>query len=128
MHRLNRSYLEFWIVFCTSQLRAWSSFLNPLRPHILQLRPEVLVDDLVPDLDIKGVGHLNKHVRIPRVHWDDVKFSVEFVPCRARLLLGRTCHARLISVLASDNILVDIGLVPRDELPVDGPLHFLTGH
>ena len=128
MHRLSRSYLEFQIVFCTSQLWAWSSFLNPLCPRIIQLQPEVLVDDLVPDLDIKGVGHLNKHVRIARVHWDDVKFSVEFVPCGAGLLLGRNFHARLISVLGSDNVPVDIGLVPRDELPVDGPLHFLTGH
>ena len=128
MHRLSHSYLEFRIVFCTGQLRAWSSFLNPLRPCILQLRPKVLVDNLVPDLDIKGVGHLNKHVRIPRVHWDNVKFSVEFVPCRAGLLLGRNCHARLISELASDNVPVDIGFVPRDELPIDGPLHFLTGH
>ena len=83
MQRHSRSYLEFWIVFCTGQLWAWLSFLNPLCPRILQLRPEVLADDLVPDLDIKGFGHLNKHVRIPRVYWDDVKFSVEFVPCRA---------------------------------------------
>ena len=86
---LSRSYLEFRIVFCTGQLRAWSTFFNPLRPRILQLGPEVLLDDLVPDLDIEGVGHLNKLVRIPRVYWDDVKFNVEFVPCRPRLLLLR---------------------------------------
>ena len=45
-----------------------SALLNPFGPGILQLGPKVLGDDLVLDLDIKGIGHLNKHVKIPRVH------------------------------------------------------------
>ena len=64
-----------------------SSLLNPFGPGILQLGPKVLGDDLILDLDIKGVGHLNKHVRISRVHWNDIEFSVEFVPNRAKLFL-----------------------------------------
>ena len=110
-------------MLCTGQFRARSSLLNPFGPSILQLGLEILGDDLVLDLDIKGVRHLNKHVGIPRVHWNHVKFCVEFVPCQSGLLLCCNQHAILISVLASDYVPMDIGFVPRDGLAVDGPQH-----
>ena len=115
-------------MLCTSQFKARLSLLNPFSPRILQLGPDVLGDNLILDLDIKGVRHLNKHVRIPRVHWNHVEFRVEFVPCGPGLLLCRNRHARLISVMASDYVLVDVGLVPRDGLAIDGPLHFFRRH
>ena len=112
----------------TGQFRARSTLLNPFGPSILQLGLEILGDNLLFDLDIKGVGHLNKHVRIPRVQWNHVEFRVEFVPCQPRLLLRRNRHAHLISVQTFDYVLVDIDLVSRDGLAVDGPQHFFRGH
>ena len=53
------SYLEYRIVLGTGLFWARLILLNPFGLCILKPRFEVLSDDLVLDLDVEGVGHLN---------------------------------------------------------------------
>ena len=112
----------------TGHFWARSSLPNPFGPCTLKLGFEVLNDNFVLDLDIEGVGHLNQHVRIPRVHWNHVEFCVEFVPCRPELFLCHDGHTRLISMLAPNCVPIDIRLVPRIDLAINSPHHILLGH